>query len=60
MEQGTATFQRQHSLADDIDWLLNGTSMNRAGLTNVSSSVTIQRQCQQPCIIGIVCAGEVT
>ena len=39
VEQGTATFQRQHSLADDIDWLLNGTSLNRAGLPNTSSSV---------------------
>ena len=39
VEQGTATFQCQYTLADDINWLLNGTSLNRAGLTNVSSSV---------------------
>ena len=39
VEQGTATFQCQHSLADDINWLLNGTSINRAGLGLVSSIV---------------------
>ena len=39
VEQETATFKCQHSFAEDINWLLNGTSLNRAGLTNVSSSV---------------------
>ena len=39
VEQGTATFQCQHSLADDINWLLNGTSLNSVHLFNVSSSV---------------------
>ena len=39
VEQETATFQCQHSLADDITWLLNGTSLNRTGLPNVFFSV---------------------
>ena len=39
VEQETATFKCQHSFAHDINWFLNGTSVKRAGLTNVSSSV---------------------
>ena len=39
VEQGTATFQCQYSLADHINWLLNGISLNRADLRHVSSSV---------------------
>ena len=39
VEQGTANFQCQHSFANDINWLLNGISLNRAGLTNVSFGV---------------------
>ena len=39
VEQGTATFQCQHSLADGINWLLNGISISRAGLGPVSSIV---------------------
>ena len=37
VEQGTATFQCQHPLADGISWHLNGTSLNRASLANVST-----------------------
>ena len=39
VEQGIATFQCQHSLADDINWLLNGTSIYRVGLGLVFSTV---------------------
>ena len=39
VEQGTATFQCQHSLADNINWLLNGITINRVGLGLVSSIV---------------------
>ena len=42
VEQGTATFQCQHPLADGINWLLNGTPVTRAGLANVSSSIQSQ------------------
>ena len=42
VEQGTATFRCQHPLADGINWLLNGTSLNRASLTNVSTSIQSQ------------------
>ena len=39
VEQGIATFQCQHQHADVITWHLNGTSINRAGLGLVYSSV---------------------
>ena len=39
VEQGTASFQCQHPFANGINWLLNGTSPNRAGLISLFSSV---------------------
>ena len=44
VEQGTATFQCQHPLASavSIGWLLNRTPLNRARLTNVSTSIQSQ------------------
>ena len=42
VEQGTATFRCQHSFADDINWLVNGTSLNRVHSPDVYSSVQFQ------------------
>ena len=36
VEQGRATFSCQHSLADSIQWSLNGTARNRLNLPNIS------------------------
>ena len=36
VEQGTATFQCQHPLADVIAWRVNGILLNMAALLNVS------------------------
>ena len=36
VEQGTATFQCQHPLADVISWRVNGTPLNVAALQNIS------------------------
>ena len=52
VEQGTATFQCQHPLADAINWLLNGTALNRGGLTNVSSSIQSQGSATSTLSIG--------
>ena len=39
VEQEIAVFNCQHLSANDVEWLLNGTSLERAGVRNVSSSV---------------------
>jgi hypothetical protein len=38
VEQGTATFQCQHPLADFISWRVNGIPLNLATLQNVSTA----------------------
>ena len=38
VEQGTATFQCQHSLADVIGWRVNGMPLNVVNLPNVSTA----------------------
>ena len=36
VEQGRATFRCQNSLCDAVNWQVNGTSVNRANLPNIS------------------------
>ena len=38
VEQGTATFQCQHPLADAIGWRVNGILLNMANLPNISTA----------------------
>ena len=41
VEQGTATFQCQHPLADVIGWRVNGIPLNAAILQNVSATSVV-------------------
>ena len=38
VEEGVATFYCQHKTCDIIDWRVNGSSLNRRSLTNISRS----------------------
>ena len=38
VEEKVATFYCQHSASDTIDWRVNGSSLNRRSLTNISRS----------------------
>ena len=40
VEQGTATFQCQHSLAGAIGWRVNGIPLNTANFQNISTTST--------------------
>ena len=43
VEQGTATFQCQHSLCDAVFWQVNGASLNRANFPNISTATSIHK-----------------
>ena len=40
VEQGTATFQCQHSFADAVGWRVNGTLLNVVKFQNISATST--------------------